>query len=156
MNRMSCLIEHNVYRLRAYVPFHSEIKSENTNMWRVGNANTRWSSPEHAMISQDWTHNVGYFLSQWRKHFNHIKAWSFLCHARDIPNTYIGLSGMSLFSVWQNQWQNRLLLFLQQLNQIRVPPYCRNMLCNTTMSCTGKNLQISEIFSSICAVFGFK
>jgi len=96
MHRMSCLIEHNVYRLRAYVPFHSEIKSENTNMWRAGNANTRWSSPEQAMISQDWTHNVGYFLSHWCKHFNHIKAWSFLCYARDIPNTYIGFSGICL------------------------------------------------------------
>jgi len=39
MHCMSCLIEHNVYKLRAYVPFHSEIKSENTNMRRAGNAN---------------------------------------------------------------------------------------------------------------------
>jgi len=159
MHRMSCLIEHNVYRLRACVPFHSQIKSENTNMWRAGNANPRWSSLEQAMISQDWTHNVGYFLSHWYKHFNHVKAWNFLCYARDIPNTYIGLSGMSKFSVWQNQWQNSLLLLLlsfQKLNLRLVTPYHRNTLCNMKMLCTGKNVQISETFSSIWAVFGFK
>jgi hypothetical protein len=142
MHRMSCLIEHNVYRLRAYVPFHSEIKSENTNMWRAGNANPRWSSPEQAMIAQDWTHNVGYFLSHWCKYFNHIKAWIFLCYARDIPNTYIDLSGTILFSVWQNQWQNRLQLSFQRLNLRvrRVTTYHRNTLWNMVMSCTGKTI----------------
>ena len=140
MHRTSCLIEHNVYRLRAYVPFHPEIKSENTNMWRVGNANPRWSPPEQAMISQDWTHNVGHFLSHWCKHFNHIKVWRFPCYAPDIPNTYIGLSGISLFNVWQNQWQNPLLLSFNSQNLRRVTLYHRNTLWQMTRSCTDKKI----------------
>ena len=158
MHRMSCLIEHNVYRLRVYVPFHSEIKSENTNMWKAGNANPRWSSPEQAMISQDWTHNVGYFLSHWCKHFNHIKAWSFLCYARNIQNTYFGISGVSLFSVWQHQWQNRLQL--SAVFSTVKPTSCytlpkKYVVKHDNIMYWQYNLQISATFSSICAVFGF-
>ena len=156
MHRMSCLIEHNVYRFRAYVPFHSEIKSENTKLWSAGNANPRWSSPEQAMISQDWAHNVGYFLSQWCKHFNHLKAWSFLCYARDIPNTHIGLSGMNLFSVWQNQWQNPLLLSFQVKPTSSYTLPQKYVVKHDNVMYWQKNLQISETFSSVCVVFVFK